>query len=136
MSNYLNIEIMKNIKIVAAVVLLAGIFISFSGLHHHRKEQHLEMAELFEVSNTSFEVQFANIPESRCLNPYDLIVIELEEEINLGFDITAYLPLGFNAYASMELEAQDLEVFESEHKVDLGFDTAAYLPAGFNAYTQ
>jgi hypothetical protein len=136
MCNFFNIKIMKNIKIVATVIVLAVVCISFRGLHHHKRAQHAEIAALFSGPNTTFEAQFINIPESRCLNPNNLVVIEVEEEINLGFDTAAYLPLGFNAYTGMDLEAQDLEVFESEEEVDLGFDTIAYLPAGFNAYAQ
>ena len=68
------------------------------------------------------------------LNPKDIEVINVEEEVNLGFDTFEYLPLDFNAYAGVNLSEEDFEIFENQEEVDLGFDTAAYLPANFNAY--
>lgn len=61
-------------------------------------------------------------------------VVELEEEVDLGFDPTAYLPADFNALEGKnDIDWSTLEVIELEEEVDLGFDPTAYLPEGFNA---
>jgi len=127
---------MKNISIVTLVLLLAVVFISFRGLQHHRNAEHHEMSNLFASSNQNFEAQFANFPEFGFLDPNDLVVVEVEENVDLGFDTATYLPLGFNAYAGIQLEAEDIEVEEIEEEVNLGFDPALYLPANFNAFAK
>ena len=126
---------MKNIRIIALLFLLAVVFISFRGLQHHKKAEHQEMTNLFAASNEVYEAQFASFSETGFLDPKTLDVVEVEEEVDLGFDTSAYLPLGFNAYDGMEFELIDLEVVEVEEAVDLGFDTSIYLPKGFNPYS-
>ncbi len=64
----------------------------------------------------------------------DITFIEVEEEIDLGFDTAQYLPAGFDPYAGMELDLNSLTFIEEEEEINLGFNTAAYLPIGFNAY--
>jgi len=58
--------------------------------------------------------------------------IEEKNEIDLGFDTSAYLPEGFNAYDN-GTSLESINYIENE-AVELGFDTAAYLPEGFNPY--
>ena len=61
-------------------------------------------------------------------------VIEIEEEVELGFDTANYLPKSFNALKGKhDLDLKALEVIEIEEEVELGFDTAKYLPENFNA---
>ena len=62
----------------------------------------------------------------------DIVLVEIEEEIDLGFDTAKYLPIGFDAYEGMAWNMNDIVVEEEE--IDLGFDTSLYLPDGFNAY--
>ena len=64
----------------------------------------------------------------------NIVFIEVEEDIDLGFDTAYYLPIGFDAYAGMELNFDEIEFIEVEDEIDLGFDTAYYLPIGFDAY--
>lgn len=74
--------------------------------------------------------------ETECekLQIQDINVIEVEEEIDLGFDTAQYLPEGFNPFEGMEPNLDDIVIIEEEEEIDLGFDTALYLPIGFNAY--
>ena len=61
-------------------------------------------------------------------------VIELEEDIVLGFDTSNYLPEGFNALQGKnDLDWTAIALIELEEDVTLGFDTSNYLPVGFNA---
>ena len=125
---------MKNFKIVATLLVLAAAFLSFRGIHHHKQAEQAEMASLFSDYIASFETQLANNVNLIMINPNDITVVEVVEEVNLGFDTIEYLPIEFDAYSGMNLTDKDFEIFESEEIVDLGFDTAAYLPANFNAY--
>ena len=62
-----------------------------------------------------------------------LEIIEIEEEIDLGFDTSQYLPEGFNPLEGKDdIDWSTIELIEIEEEIDLGFDTAAYLPEGFN----
>ena len=62
-------------------------------------------------------------------------VIELEEEIELGFDTADYLPADFNPYKGMgDINWDEIELYELEEEIDLGFDTKDYLPKNFNPY--
>ena len=61
-------------------------------------------------------------------------LIELEEELELGFDTANYLPENFNALKGKhDLDWNSIELIELEEEVELGFDTANYLPENFNA---
>jgi hypothetical protein len=125
---------MKNIKLLLAVVILAVTFISFKGVQHHKEAEKAEITEIFEDCIIDFEAQLKASLKMDELNPKDIEVINVEEEVNLGFDTFEYLPLDFNAYAGANLSEEDFEIFENQEEVELGFDTAAYLPANFNAY--
>jgi len=72
--------------------------------------------------------------KSEELSTDNIVFIETEEEIDLGFDTAKYLPIGFNAYAGMELDLNEIDFVETEEEIDLGFDTAEYLPEGFDPY--
>ena len=61
-------------------------------------------------------------------------LIEMEEEVELGFDTAKYLPENFNALKGKhDLNWNTIELIEMEEVVELGFDTAKYLPENFNA---
>ena len=62
----------------------------------------------------------------------EIVFIEEEENIDLGFDTQDYLPEGFDAnevYVNL-----DNVNFIEEDEFDLGFDTTEYLPENFDAY--
>ncbi|MGO4920165.1 hypothetical protein [Maribacter spongiicola] len=125
---------MKNIRVVAAVAILAVTFISFKGVQKHKTAEKAEMTAFFDDCIIDLEAQLQTSLENDKLNPNDIRLVEIDEEVNLGFDAFEYLPIVFDAYASAELTEQDFKIFESEEEVDLGFDTAAYLPSDFDAY--
>ena len=83
---------MKKISSIIGVGLLGAVFMSFTG---------------------AYECD----PNVENLKVEDISVIQVEEEIDLGFNTAQYLPVGFNPYKGIKL----------------GFDTAQYLPADFNA---
>lgn len=63
-----------------------------------------------------------------------LSLIEVDYEIDLGFDPYLFLSPDFDPYFGMELNIDSLIVMEDEVEVDLGFDTSLYLPKDFNPY--
>lgn len=74
-----------------------------------------------------------------CLNSSleveDIYVIELEEEIEIGFDAKRYLPKDFNALKGMhDLDWSNIELIELEEDIELGFNPKKYLPKNFNPY--
>ena len=65
----------------------------------------------------------------------DIVLYEVEEEIELDFDTTEYLPEDFNARKGMhDIDWSTIELYELEEELDLGFDTSKYLPKNFNPY--
>ena len=69
------------------------------------------------------------------LNVEDIEIVELEEEVEINFDTTQYLPKNFNALAGKnDIDWAKVKLFELEEDVDLGFDTKKYLPKNFNPY--
>lgn len=125
---------MKNIKILLAVVVMAVTFISFKGVQKQKKAGQAEITAIFEDCSLDFEAQLKASLEMGNLDASDIEVVEIQEEVNLGFDTFEYLPLDFDAYSGANLYDIDFEIFEEEEIVELGFDTAVYLPADFDAY--
>jgi hypothetical protein len=62
----------------------------------------------------------------------EIVFIEEETAIDLGFDTADYLPEGFDPY-NVYFDINSVEFIDDEEEM-LGFDTTAYLPEGFNAY--
>lgn len=64
-----------------------------------------------------------------------LEVVQVEEEIEINFDVYNYLPLGFNPLAGKnDVNWDDLKLIEVEEDVELEFDPHLYLPNGFDPY--
>ena len=69
------------------------------------------------------------------LNIEDIEVFELEEDIQIAFDTTEYLPKNFNVLAGKnDIDWSKVELIEIEEEIELGFDPKDYLPMGFNPY--
>lgn len=64
----------------------------------------------------------------------DIVYLEAEEPLELGFDVDAYLPADFDPYASAGPDLDAIRFLEEEEEVVLGFDPLEYLPIGFNPY--
>lgn len=71
------------------------------------------------------------LPEE--VNLDDIVFIEEESEIDLGFDTKEYLPEGFDPYKQF-VDLKAIDFIEEEDTMDLGFDTSVYLPKDFNPY--
>jgi hypothetical protein len=79
---------------------------------------------------------FANVEASNSeqIDISDIEVIEIEEEVTLGFDTSNNLPENFNPLKGKhDLDWDAIELTEMEEEVELGFDTSKYLPKDFNA---
>lgn len=57
-----------------------------------------------------------------------------EEEIELGFDTSAYLPEGFDPQVAY-FDLNSVEYVEYDEDYSLGFDTTAFLPQDFDPYS-
>jgi len=69
------------------------------------------------------------------LNIEDVEVVELEEDVEINFDTTEYLPENFNVLAGKnDIDWSEVELVELEEEVELGFDTKDHLPENFNPY--
>ena len=62
-------------------------------------------------------------------------VVEIEEEVELGFDTAQYLPKGFNALKGKnDINWDEIELVELEEEVEYDFDTSKHVPENFNPY--
>lgn len=67
------------------------------------------------------------------VNLDDIIYIEEETDLELGFDTAEYLPDNFDPHKQyVDLDA--IAFIEDDNSFELGFSTEEYLPEGFNAY--
>jgi hypothetical protein len=126
---------MKKISLVSGIGILALSLLSFvgNGECEKPKEGHKAGTVLTELQQPFINELLAQ-NENGILSIEDIVFIETDEEIDLGFDTAEYLPKGFDAYAGMELDLYEISFIEIEEEIDLGFDTAEYLPLGFDAY--
>jgi len=83
------------------------------------------------AEKTSTTLLYSTVKESFDIR--DIEFLELEEEFDLGFDTSEYLPEGFNPYEA-NFEMTSVEFTDLEETIDLGFETSEYLPEGFNPY--
>lgn len=80
--------------------------------------------ELFGVSINDEEISIASLD-----------IYELEEDIELCFNTTDYLPADFDARKGMnDIDWSSIELVELKEDFDIGIDTKAYLPKNFNPY--
>ncbi|MBT8221581.1 MAG: hypothetical protein KJN96_00290, partial [Eudoraea sp.] len=62
----------------------------------------------------------------------EIVFIEEDEILDLGFDTSDYLPEGFDAN-EVYVDLNGITFIEEE-EIELGFNTALYLPEDFDAY--
>ncbi|UII74839.1 hypothetical protein LV716_11240 [Flagellimonas sp. HMM57] len=62
-----------------------------------------------------------------------VVFIEEDQDYDLGFDTSKYLPEGFDAYSN-EYSVETVNYIDVCDDVELGFETTGYLPEGFNPY--
>ncbi|MEO0528716.1 MAG: hypothetical protein AAFZ89_15900, partial [Bacteroidota bacterium] len=64
----------------------------------------------------------------------EIVYIEEEEEINVGFDTYFYLPEGFNPYQGMKISLDDIHYMECEEEIHLDFNVDDFLPKDFDPF--
>lgn len=64
----------------------------------------------------------------------EIVFIEEEVEIELGFDTADYLPENFDPN-KLYVDLNAIEYIEDEEEIELNFDLADYLPANFDPYS-
>ncbi len=116
------------ISFLAIGVLFSSHVSAFSEKDNTLPNNHVIMNECAkeQINTERGVVEYFNVSQ--------LVVIEIEEEIDLGFDSNLYLPENFNALEGMYVEVDDIVILEKDEELELGFKTDKYLPKGFNPY--
>ena len=122
---------MNRLILLLAVFVVANVSALTSTIPDDSNQSSLKTVE-----QLNFEAILFEAPQitSNFIDINDIEVVEVEEEVDLGFDPKQYLPEGFNALEGKDdLDWSSIELIELEEEVDLGFDTQQYLPEDFNA---
>ena len=99
-------------------------YLNIDSIDANCEENELEQIVFSSIEDSTFENFDINSIE----------VIELEEEVELGFNSKDYLPENFNALKGMhDLDWNTIELVELDEEVELGFNPKDYLPKCFNA---
>ncbi|MBT8273770.1 MAG: hypothetical protein KJO77_08185 [Bacteroidia bacterium] len=90
----------------------------------------------FEIEKFELEQElFGETTNDEAVSIASLDVYEIEEDLELGFNTSDYLPSDFDARKGMkDIDWNTIELYEIEDDYEIGFDTKAYLPKGFNPY--
>ncbi|MBS9461885.1 hypothetical protein KIM67_05640 [Flagellimonas sp. 389] len=64
-----------------------------------------------------------------------VVFIEEDQDYDLGFDTSIYLPEGFDAYSN-EYSIETVNYIDDCDEIELGFETLIFLPEDFDAYTK
>ncbi|MGB5821005.1 MAG: hypothetical protein WBG90_16085 [Saonia sp.] len=65
----------------------------------------------------------------------EIVYLEDEGEVNLGFDTYFYLPEGFDPYEGMKIDLDDIHYMECEEEIHLNFNVNDFLPKNFDPFT-
>ena len=71
--------------------------------------------------------------ENADLDLNEIVFIEEEPQIELGFDTAEYLPEGFDPY-NLYVDLKAVEYIDEQEEINLGFKVANYLPTNFDPY--
>ena len=64
-----------------------------------------------------------------------IALYEVEEEVDLGFDTSEYLPENFDPREGMDdIDWSTIDLYEVEEEDDFDFNTKDFLPEGFDPY--
>lgn len=99
---------------------------------HHSSPFDSQSAEATGTSRLESPDEKANTDGE--LNLDEIVFMEEEISIDLGFDVAEYLPADFDPYAAAEPALDEIVFLEAEEEIDLGFDTTEYLPIGFDVF--
>lgn len=64
-----------------------------------------------------------------------IVFIEEDQDWELGFDTTKYLPENFDPYSEV-VSIETINFIDECDEIDLGFETIGYLPEDFDPYIQ
>ncbi|PWL40463.1 hypothetical protein DKG77_06540 [Flagellimonas aquimarina] len=64
-----------------------------------------------------------------------VIFIEEDQDWELGFDTSKYLPENFDPYSG-GFSVKAINFVDECDEIELGFETTGYLPEGFDPYTK
>ncbi|MFC5196311.1 hypothetical protein ACFPH8_13310 [Bizionia hallyeonensis] len=74
-----------------------------------------------------------HVSNNSVISIQDVHVIEMDEPIDLGFDVKQYLPNNFNPLEGKnDINWKEIVLIDLPEDINLGFDTHAYLPKDFN----
>ena len=93
----------------------------------------IEMAETVIWSESMVLGSDPDCKENTNLDLNEIVYIEEEPQIELGFDTAEYLPEGFDPH-KLYVDLNAVEYVEEQEEIVLGFNTAHYLPANFDPY--
>jgi len=127
---------MKKVSALLGIGLLGVILISFTGTHDCKDATQGERVAINTESYKSFAESMLAELDVNELHIKDIIVLEEEEVIDLGFDTAEYLPEGFNPYEGMVFDLDEIEYLEEEEEIVFDFDVEDYLPENFNALSK
>jgi hypothetical protein len=88
-----------------------------------------------ETNQLDLELEIFSDLYDQTLAVEDIEIVELEEDIEIDFDTTEYLPENFNALAGKnDIDWSKVELIELEEDIEIGFNTKDYLPRNFDPY--
>ena len=93
----------------------------------------IELAETIIWSESIVLDSDTECKENANLDLNEIVYIEEEPQIELGFDTAEYLPEGFDPY-KLYVDLNAVEYVEEQEEIELGFNVADYLPANFDPY--
>ena len=111
---------MKKISLTLGIGVLALALLSFAFKNKCENTEDNSVQYLIKEHNPfaegiRLEAELAN------LKVEDIDLIEVEEEVELGFDVTIYLPKGFNAYEGMIITNNPLSEFAFNEEKDSSY---------------
>lgn len=125
---------MKLVFLISSLILAASSVAADSAIEEPDDLSSIKTEIVFEETKDLESILFHN-PDNKPIAIEDVNVLELKEEICLGFDVSKYLPVDFNPLKGKDdLDWSKIELIELEEDIDLGFDTSKYLPDNFNAH--
>ena len=92
-----------------------------------------DKAEKCKNSDDTKVVFHDNCEKNADLDLDEIVYIEEDSEIDLGFDTADYLPENFDPH-KLYVDLNAIEYIEDDGEIELGFNSKAYLPQGFDPY--
>ncbi len=104
---------MKKVGVTLGIGILAFVLLSFA-LRNNCENDKADFSSNLIEDNNPFAEGLRLEAEVASLKVEDIILIEVEEEVTMEFDVASYLPKGFNAYQGMIIANNPLSEFTME----------------------